>query len=208
MPPSPDDAYCKLAGLRFRERNQLPDVARGEAGMRAQHQRPLRDQRDRREVFHRVERQFVQARIHRERRRRDQQRIAVGRRFRNHVDADDAVGSRAVIGDDLLLPDVGQLMREDARDDVVAARRGKRNQKAHGPVRKSFVGACRLCERCDGGHAQRNGNQPPRPESRGEWHARRFYRAAASASSALMAVTPSRATSAGGCAHSAGFGAS
>ena len=73
-------------------------------------QRHAQQVRDRRQVLRRIERHLlVQARIDHDRRaRRDQQRVAVGRRLRDHRRADVAAGAAAVVDDERLLQLLGQ----------------------------------------------------------------------------------------------------
>ena len=85
------------------------------------------DQRNRREIFYRIVGElFEEAHVYRMRRGiAEQQRIAVGRRMRCDVGADDAGRSGAVVDDDLLPPFLGQFLRKGARNDVDAAARGE-----------------------------------------------------------------------------------
>ena len=121
-----DAARCvvELAGLRFRERDQLLHRFHRQRRMHDEDVRQRREARDRREVAHRVERQLlVQARIDRERRGDHEQRVAVGRRFRDDLGAVEAARAGTVVDDDRLAERVAQALRRRC------ARRGRSSRR-------------------------------------------------------------------------------
>ena len=64
----------------------------------------------------------------------EQQRVAVARRLRHHLGADDAAGAAAVVDDDLAAGDLRQLGADDARDDVDGAAGRERHDQADRPI--------------------------------------------------------------------------
>ena len=116
---------CERDQLRHRPRRQVgidpEDISLGRC-----------DIADRLEVADHVERQLlVEARIDHERARRDQQRVAVGRRFRDGLGADDAVGARPILHHEGLPGLGGELLADDASDHVRRAAGGERHDHAH-----------------------------------------------------------------------------
>src|SRR6266446_2710125 len=67
--------------------------------MHGDHERPLRELDDRRDVVHRIEGQLVQARVHRVAARHQQQGVAVGRRFDRELGTQVAAGAGLVLDD-------------------------------------------------------------------------------------------------------------
>ena len=92
----------------------------------------IRDQgRDRSEILQRIERHLrVQVRIDRDQAvLAQQQRVAVGRRLRDHVAGDVAVGARMILDDDRRAEQLGKLLPDDARGDIgCAAGRDRHDQ--------------------------------------------------------------------------------
>src|SRR5438105_985353 len=89
------------------------------------------EQRDVREVAHRVEAELGIDRGRDALRDRDNaQRIAVGRRARALLGADVAAAAGAVVGDDLDAPCLGEALGGKAPDDVGRAARRKRDDEA------------------------------------------------------------------------------
>src|SRR5262249_43242987 len=82
----------------------------------------------------------VDARIDGERRRCMQQRVAVGRRLRHEIGADDAVRSRSVIYHEILAGLERKLLRDDACGRVRAAR-AEADHDAHRPARVALAPA-------------------------------------------------------------------
>ena len=121
-----------LAGAGFCQSDQFLEIFCRNARVNHEAHRRGVDQRDRLEVFCGVVRKFGQhAGNDRERRRCDQQHVAVGRRFGNDVGTDHGIAAGAVIDDDLLAPDFTELGRENAGDDVGAAAGGKGHDQAY-----------------------------------------------------------------------------
>ena len=79
------------------------------------------------------------------------QRVAVGRRLGNDIRADDAVGARAVINNDVLAQLPVELRRQPARDHIGAAAHGKGHDDAYRAIGKSLLRLCHArnqqCER-------------------------------------------------------------
>jgi len=109
------------------DRQQRPDGQHGWAGTQ------LGDPVERGQ---RVIRQFAHCRIHRERCRCEQERIAVGRGARDDFGADDAFRAGAVIDHDLLAESLREVVRDVARHDVVTAAGRLRHEQADRPRRK------------------------------------------------------------------------
>ena len=61
--------------------------------------------------------------------------VAVGRRRQHVLHADIAAGADVVLDDELLAELFRQVLAEDARDGVVGAAGGERNDEAHRPRR-------------------------------------------------------------------------
>ena len=113
-------------------RDELADAARREG--RVDHQREGRnlEERDRREVAREL---VAHIRIdvlragHRA--ARQQQGVAIGRRFGDKALADHAAGARPVLDDELLPEELAHLGRHLPRHEVVAASRSDRDDDAH-----------------------------------------------------------------------------
>ena len=73
----------------------------------------------------------IHARVHRERARDEQQRVAVCRRSGDELGADIARRARPVVDDDLLAPCFGELLAEQACEQIGAAARRVRHDPAH-----------------------------------------------------------------------------
>ena len=65
------------------------------------------------------------------------QRVPVGRRLRDERGAEHAGGAHAVVDDDLLAPQAGETIGEQARDDVGRGARAERDDVADGLGRKT-----------------------------------------------------------------------
>ena len=106
-----------------RERDQLLQVLRRHAGMNDGNARRRDDMRDGRKILDRVVRQLriecgPGAEIGDV---SEHERVAVRRRARDDLHADSAVAAGSIVDDDLLVPCFGQLLRDQARDDVCTA---------------------------------------------------------------------------------------
>ena len=98
------------------------------------HQQQVRivDRRHRHEVLHQRERLFRDQRfVDRVGVRHHQQRVAVRRRFRHEVGADDRAGAGAVLDDERLSQRLLQLLAEIARVDVGRAAGAERHDDAY-----------------------------------------------------------------------------
>jgi hypothetical protein len=115
------------------ERDQVRDGAHRERRVHDEHQRPDHAARHRREVALGVVWQALEeARIDGQRRiRRDEERIAVGRRLRRRGGADVAARARPVVHDELLLERFAERLRKDARIEVGPAARRRGHDEAH-----------------------------------------------------------------------------
>ena len=87
------------------------------ADQRGRHER---DQRDRHEILERIVGELaVEERIHHQRAvDRHQQRVAVGRRLRHRLGADDGVRSRPVVDDDLLAQILAHLLADEPAEEI------------------------------------------------------------------------------------------
>ena len=130
-------AEGELAGIRLGIGDEFLRGVDRQRRVDDEHVRRDRDQRDRREVLDRVVRHLrVEAGVDRVRRQRSHQdRVAVGRRFRNEIGADVAARAGAVVHHNALAPRVAQLLRDRAADDVERSARRKRHDEPHRPVR-------------------------------------------------------------------------
>ena len=124
-------AERELARLLLGERDQLGDRLRRKVRMRHDADAHLGDVADRREVAaHVVAGIRIERDVDRGRRRiREHQRVAVGRRLRRLPHGDHAVGAAAVLDHDLLAERIGQPLRDQPRDGVVAAARRERHDQ-------------------------------------------------------------------------------
>jgi len=127
-------AIGERLGLRARERDQILHRARRNGRMHDQHVGRMADEPEVAEALERVvARLRHDVRIDRHRaRRREQQRVAVGRRAGRRFRADRPTGARAVVDDELHAEGFGQLLRDVARHDVGRATGRKRHDGAHG----------------------------------------------------------------------------
>jgi hypothetical protein len=129
-----------------------PRFLAGNDGMDQQHVGHRADQRDRAEVLHGVEAGvLVQRRIdglaaadgH-------QQRVAVLGSLGRQLGADVAAGARAVVHHHRGLQDLGQLLADDAADDVVGAAGRLRHDHRDGPGRECLRGRQQGCRQRGG----------------------------------------------------------
>jgi hypothetical protein len=92
--------------------------------------------RDRDEILERIVRQVLeQRRVDGDRRRGEEQRVAVGRRPRRHAHAGVASGARPVVDDDGLAQRSMQRGRENVGDDVGRPARRERHDQGDRPFR-------------------------------------------------------------------------
>ena len=89
-----------------------------------------------------------------DRRRGEQDGVAVGGRLFERVDPDDAVGAGPILDDNRLRPGLAQLVRNQARDEVERAARRKRNDEFDRPI-GIILGQARACAKTH----ERNGNR-------------------------------------------------
>ncbi len=103
--------------------DELLEVAHGQRRIDRKHELIRRDGRDRGEILQRVERHLgVEVRIDRDQAvLAEEQRVAVGRRLRDHVAGDVAVGAGMVLDHDRLVEKLGEFLSDHARDDVGGA---------------------------------------------------------------------------------------
>ena len=101
-----------------------------------EHVRIAGDERHRRQVLHRVERDLalVQRRVRREVVRLHDQRVAVRRRAHHLLRRDERVAAGLVVDDDLLSHVLRHLLRHDAREEVGAAAGRERHEQLDGLV--------------------------------------------------------------------------
>jgi hypothetical protein len=98
----------------------------------------VRDQgRDRREILQRIERHLrVQVRIDRDQAvLAQQQRVTVGRRLRDQVAGDVAVGARMIVDDDRHGENLGKLLADDACGNIGSAAGWDRHDHLDSPRR-------------------------------------------------------------------------
>ena len=168
----PGRGVGELAGLLARELDQLGKRIGREARMRHDHQRHQEDVGDRQEIDQRLVRQVgIEARIDAEgAARHDHQRVAVGCRGLAVLGGGNAAAARLVLDDDLLLPDVGQLLGHQAGEDVGGLAGRKRHDEAHrlvGPrrLRQGGRGQRRPCTACQAHRLPARGVTPHKNSS-------------------------------------------
>ena len=126
-----------LAGPRLHVRDELLERLRRKGRIDDEDAGLAADQRDRREVLDRVERELrVERRADRVGLRREQQRVAVGRRLRDHFAADRRARAGLVLDDDLLAPALAEFLRDHAHRAVDRAAGRERHDDAHGARRE------------------------------------------------------------------------
>ncbi len=129
-----DGRVVELARVRLGVRDQLLDAGDGNRRVDDEDLRNHRGEAHRHEIALDVERQLlVELRVDRVRRQREQDRVAVGRRFRDDVGAEIAGGAAAVVDDDRLAELRRQRLDDDARNDVGAAARRIRDDELDRP---------------------------------------------------------------------------
>jgi hypothetical protein len=138
-----DAGRAEAQRRRFRERDQLLHrFCRHRRIDREEVSRALYVVGDRREIaFGVVRERFVQARVHRKRERRAEQRVPVGPRFRDDVVTDDPAHAAAVVDDNRVWKLLLELPHEDARERVDVAAGWYAHHEANGACR---VGSARL----------------------------------------------------------------
>ena len=125
---------AQLARLLLGHRQQFLQRIRRQARMHREHIGAGAHDADRRERLDRIVGQLVEPRIDRVRDRDDQDGVAVGRRVRRKLGADDAAGAGAVVDDHLLAEPLAHLRGDGAADDVVAAAGRERDDQPDRPV--------------------------------------------------------------------------
>jgi hypothetical protein len=113
-------AIRELPRLRLGERDELLDRRGGELRLTDDHERQRADLSHSGEIARGIERQvWVEARIDRQRRRREQQRVAIRARLRDEIVADSRARARPVVHDHALAPAVAQLLADQTREEIV-----------------------------------------------------------------------------------------
>ena len=132
----PPEAWLSLPGLALACAISSPTVFTGTPSCTSTHLRDRGQQRHRLEVALRVVGEVrVDHRVHRHGAVvRHQQRVAVGRRLRRRLGADDHGGARAVLDHHRLAPELGELGRHHPRGGVDRAAGRGRHDDAHGAV--------------------------------------------------------------------------
>src|SRR5439155_20345076 len=116
----------ELARIAARVLEEFADARDGGLGGDHQNVRAAAHERDRREVLLRVERQRpVQRHVDRVGRRRDEQRVAVGRALRDEIGADIAAGAGLVLDDDRLSQGFRKTRAQSARGEIRDSARRK-----------------------------------------------------------------------------------
>src|SRR5205809_317178 len=135
MPRAARAARCKrkLTGPRLRKRNEILDAARGDRRMNDEHIRHLRNERNRREVLHRIERKpAIQRHVNRvSTYSTHQDGVTVRRGLGDRIRADIAACTGAVVDDYRLIPALAEVLPDRPRDDVEGSAWGKRHDIAY-----------------------------------------------------------------------------
>jgi hypothetical protein len=88
-----------------------------------------------------------------------QQCVAVRRRFRHDVRADEPARTRTVVRDDLLAPHFAQLLGEQARDDIIGSAGRVGYDQTHAALR--IAGRIVRLGHCGGSQHYARGNRAP-----------------------------------------------
>ena len=141
----PRRAEVELARLRFRERHEFGDAVGRHARIGDKDAGHVRDLGDRREVLLRVDRQVRKDRgIDRDRADvAEIDRVTVGGRLGGELHADIARRAGAVVDDDLLAEEFGELRRNDPRHEIRGAARSEGNDHPHRPIRIACLPECK-----------------------------------------------------------------
>ena len=141
-----------LAWARLHIGNEILQGVYRKRGDDDQHPGLAADQRNRREVFDRIERELrIQGGADGVGLRRKQQGIAVGRRLGDHLTADGRARAGLVLDDHALTEALRQLLGDEAHRPVDRASRRERNDDAYRPVRVALR-VCRRGSNDDGSH--------------------------------------------------------
>ena len=151
-----DGSERQRTRLFLRHRNQLLYGIRRELRVGDEDLRQRTDNADRFKVARGVEAQLGKYRgINGVRRKREQHRVAVGRRPGHHFGADRATRSAAVVDHDRLAKRCAQTILDDSRDDVGTAARRIRHNETDRLVR---IRACLRKGRAGHQHQYRSGD--------------------------------------------------
>src|SRR6476659_4301862 len=135
MPRAARAARCKrkLTGPRLCKRNEIFDAARRDRRMNDEHIRYLRNERNRREVLHRIERKLaIQRHINRVSTYSTHQNgVTIRRGLGDRIRADVAACTGAVIDDYRLIPALAEGLPDCSRNDVERSACGKRHDIAY-----------------------------------------------------------------------------
>jgi hypothetical protein len=118
-----------------------------------------RDQRDRHEALHRIERELpAERRVGAERGRREEQRVAVRRALRDELGADVAGRAGTVVGDDADLPALAEPSAQGPRQDIRAGPGRVRHDDLDGAARvDARLLGCRHPRKAGGDPRQNDG---------------------------------------------------
>jgi hypothetical protein len=151
--PGPRGRVVESVRMRLRLGDQIgqrPDVG---IAAHEQHIGGVDQLRDRREILGGVIRQGLeQGRVDGDRRRRDEERVAVGRRAGCDSHAAIAGGAAAIVDHDALSQSLRQGGGEDARDDVGRPARRERYDEGDRALRIGRVRATTIRHRCQQRH--------------------------------------------------------
>ncbi len=125
MVPRALAAKFSVPGFAFDKRDEFGERVDAQRRRNRDHHRLLGDEADRREIAEHVDLQAGEHLRHDDvsRRRREIERVAIGRRLDRLLGGDAAAGTGGVQNDDLLLPAFAEFVGDDARDHIGAARR-------------------------------------------------------------------------------------
>ena len=126
VPPVPADPKLSFPGILLGVGHELRDRLGRHGGMNLHHDRQIGDQRQQAEILHGVVGQLlVEQRIeHEDRRRREEQRVAVGLGARRGFGADRALRAGLVLDHDGLLQVAAEIFADHAAEHVGRAARG------------------------------------------------------------------------------------
>ncbi len=121
----------ELAGILLGEGDELRHRLDRQRGMNFHHHRQIGDQRQHPEIPHRIVGQFlVEHRVeHDDRRRRDEQRVAVGLGAGHRLGADRALRAGLVLDDDGLLQVPAEIFADQAAEHIGGTARGIGNHE-------------------------------------------------------------------------------
>src|SRR5215469_4373803 len=135
-PPTAIRRHVDLAGIGFGVSNELGNCLRWNRWIDHHEKRDANNASNWRDVAEKKETKVVvQRRVDRRRSVNHEERVAVWRRLHDCLGSDVGAGARPVFDDEWLAEALGELLADQARDNVGSAAGGIANDDAHRPRR-------------------------------------------------------------------------